>query len=301
MLLKNFKTIFISELTSIYDEVEAESFFYLSLEKLQNLKRIDLALQHNFELKESEVDNWNNILDDLKSQKPIQYILGETEFYGLPFLVNENVLIPRPETEELVQLIIVESQMIKKETIRILDIGTGSGCIAVSLAKNLPNAQVFAIDVSEEALRVAKKNAETNQVSINFIQATILETNNLTQLSTNNQQPTTEFDVIVSNPPYVRHLEKDEIKKNVLDYEPHLALFVEDNDALLFYRKIAHLSKTSLTQNGKLYFEINQYLGKETVELLEELEYENIKLLKDIYGNDRMIVSTNLEIRSTSN
>ena len=301
MLLKNYKTIFISELTSIYDEVEVESFFYLSLEKLHNLKRIDLALQPNFELTESEVDNWNNILDDLKSQKPIQYILGETEFYGLPFLVNENVLIPRPETEELVQLIIVESQMIKKETIRILDIGTGSGCIAVSLAKNLPNAQVFAIDVSEEALRVAKKNAETNQVNINFIQTNILETNNLAQLLTFNQQPTTAFDVIVSNPPYVRHLEKEEIKKNVLDYEPHLALFVEDNDALLFYRKIAQLSKTSLTQNGKLYFEINQYLGKETVELLEELEYENIKLLKDIYDNDRMIVSTNLEIRSTSN
>lgn len=289
MLLKNYKTIFISELTSIYDEVEAESFFYLSLEKLHNLKRIDFALQPNFELTESEVDNWNSILEDLKNQKPIQYILGETEFYGLPFLVNENVLIPRPETEELVQLIIVESQMIKKETIRILDIGTGSGCIAVSLAKNLPNAQVFAIDVSEKALKVAKKNAELNQVSINFIQANILETNNLTQLSTNNQQPTTEFDVIVSNPPYVRHLEKDEIKKNVLDYEPHLALFVEDNDALLFYRKIAQLSKKSLTQNGKLYFEINQYLGKETVELLEELEYENIKLLKDIYGNDRMV------------
>lgn len=301
MLLKNYKTVFISELTSIYDEVEAESFFYLSLEKLHNLKRIDLALQPNFELTESEVDNWNNILDDLKSQKPIQYILGETEFYGLPFLVNENVLIPRPETEELVQLIIVESQKIKKETIRILDIGTGSGCIAVSLAKNLPNAQVFAIDVSEKALKVAKKNAEINQVSINFIQTNILETNNLAQLSTNNQQPTTEFDIIVSNPPYVRHLEKDEIKKNVLDYEPHLALFVEDNDALLFYRKIAQLSKTSLIQNGKLYFEINQYLGKETVELLEELEYENIKLLKDIYGNDRMIVSTNLEIRSTKN
>lgn len=289
MLLKNYKTIFISELTSIYDEVEAESFFYLSLEKLHNLKRIDFALQPNFELTESEVDNWNSILEDLKNQKPIQYILGETEFYGLPFLVNENVLIPRPETEELVQLIIIESQMIKKETIRILDIGTGSGCIAVSLAKNLPNAQVFAIDVSEKALKVAKKNAELNQVSINFIQANILETNNLTQLSTNNQQPTTEFDVIVSNPPYVRHLEKDEIKKNVLDYEPHLALFVEDNDALLFYRKIAQLSKKSLTQNGKLYFEINQYLGKETVELLEELEYENIKLLKDIYGNDRMV------------
>ena len=301
MLLKNYKTIFISELTSIYDEVEAESFFYLSLEKLHNLKRIDLALQPNFELTEIEVDNWNNILDDLKSQKPIQYILGETEFYGLPFLVNENVLIPRPETEELVQLIIAESQMIKKGTIRILDIGTGSGCIAVSLAKNLPHAEVYAIDVSEKALKVAQKNAEINQVSISFIQTNILETNNLTQLSTNNQQPTTEFDIIVSNPPYVRHLEKEEIKKNVLDYEPHLALFVEDNDALLFYRKIAQLSKKSLTQNGKLYFEINQYLGKETVELLQELEYKNIKLLKDIYGNDRMIVSTNLEIRSTSN
>jgi release factor glutamine methyltransferase len=160
-----------------------------------------------------------------------------------------------------------------------LDIGTGSGCIAISLAKNLPKAQVSAIDVSENALATAKKNANSNSVSVAFLHRNILETEDLMQ----------EFDVIVSNPPYVRNLEKEEIKKNVLDNEPHLALFVEDNDALIFYRKIAELAKKNLVKNGSLYFEINQYLGKETVELLENLGFKNIELRKDIYDNDRMI------------
>lgn len=278
MLLKKYKSNFIEELSSIYDEMEAESFFYLILEHLHQFKRIDLALNPDFEISESDKVRWENILSELKTQKPIQYILGETEFYGLKFIVDENVLIPRPETEELVDLI-VSSFKSQTSKLRILDIGTGSGCIPISLKKNLPNAEVFAIDVSENALEIAKKNAKVNGVEVNFILKNILETNDLEQ----------QFDIIVSNPPYVRMLEKEEIKTNVLEYEPHLALFVEDNDALIFYRKIAQLAKKSLTENGKLYFEINQYLGKETVILLEKMDFKNIELLQDIYGNDRMI------------
>jgi release factor glutamine methyltransferase len=237
----------------------------------------------------------------LKKEKPLQYIVGETEFYGLPFLVNENTLIPRPETEELVELII-KSYNLQPTTYnpKILDIGTGSGCIAISLAKNITNSQVFAIDVSEKALTTAKKNAEINEVTINFIQADILKVDDLENLSNSNSKLPSQYDVIVSNPPYVRNLEKSEIKPNVLEYEPHLALFVDDSDALLFYRKIAELAKKNLKENGKLYFEINQYLGKETVELLENLGFNDVVLKKDIYGNDRIIQCTRYDIRGTN-
>jgi release factor glutamine methyltransferase len=156
------------------------------------------------------------------------------------------------------------------------------------LAKNLPNAEVFAVDVSEKALAVAKKNADTNKVKVNFIQADILKINDLVELPTSNFQLPTHFDIIVSNPPYVRHLEKAEIKPNVLEHEPHLALFVEDTDALLFYRKIVELAKKNLAEKGKLFFEINQYLGKETLQLLEKFGFNSTELKKDIYGNDRM-------------
>ena len=209
------------------------------------------------------------------------------------FEVNENTLIPRPETEELVEWII-ESQKskVKSQKFEILDIGTGTGCIPISLKANLPHVNVSAIDVSEKALEVARRNAVSNKVEINFIQTNILEVEDLSQLQTPNFQLPTSFDIIVSNPPYVRNLEKEEIKKNVLDYEPHLALFVEDTDALLFYRKIAQLALKNLAPNGLLFFEINQYLGKETVELLKNLGLKNIELKKDIYGNDRMVKST---------
>lgn len=289
MILKEYKINFIETLSSIYDKEEIESFFYIITEFLHQKKRIDLALDPSFSINENELDKWNSIIAELKQEKPIQYILGETEFYGLRFLVNENTLIPRQETEELVELILYENSKNKIPNSKILDIGTGSGCIAISLAKNLPNAKVFALDVSEKALEIAKQNAEINKVEINFINKSILEVEDLEQLTIHNSQLTTNFDIIVSNPPYVRNLEKVEIKKNVLEYEPHLALFVEDNDALLFYRKIAQLAKINLSANGKLYFEINQYLGKETVELLENLAFKNIQLIKDIYGNDRMI------------
>ncbi|MBP8157129.1 MAG: peptide chain release factor N(5)-glutamine methyltransferase [Flavobacterium sp.] len=254
------------------------------------MKRIDLALKPETVIDGIHLKHWKNIVSDLKSHKPIQYILGETEFYGLPFLVNENVLIPRPETEELVALIIKEGKGKREEgKVRILDIGTGSGCIPIALKKNLPNAEVYAVDVSEKALATAKKNSELNDVKVNFINVDILKINDLKQLPTSNFQLPTFFDIVVSNPPYVRNLEKAEIHPNVLEFEPHLALFVEDNDALLFYRKITELAKKNLNLNGQLYFEINQYLGKETLALVESFGFKNVKLIKDIYGNDRMI------------
>lgn len=293
MLLKTYRTTFLLELSTIYDAQEIESFFYLILECFHNKKRIDLALDPNMEMDAMQLLRWESVLSELKKEKPIQYILGETEFYGLPFLVNENTLIPRPETEELVEWIIKSTNYETQSTkLRILDIGTGSGCIAISLAKNIPNAEVSAIDVSEKALATAKKNAEINEVKVDFINVDILKINDLVELPTSNFQLPTQFDIIVSNPPYVRNLEKAEIKPNVLEYEPHLALFVEDTDALLFYRKIAQLAQQNLSENGMLFFEINQYLGKETVELLEDLGFKNIELKKDIYGNDRMIRST---------
>lgn len=295
MLLKTYKTTFLQELSPLYDEKEIESFFYIVLECFHNKKRIDLALHPEMEMDALQLLRWESVLSELKKEKPIQYILGVTEFYGLPFLVNENTLIPRPETEELVEWIISDNEGLrqaqsdKSAKLKVLDIGTGSGCIAISLAKNLPNAQVYAIDVSEKALVIAKENAKENAVDVNFIQTDILLINDLSELATRNPQLATKFDIIVSNPPYVRNLEKVEIKPNVLAYEPHLALFVEDTDALLFYRKIAELALKNLSENGQLYFEINQYLGKETVELLENLGFKNIELKKDIYGNDRMI------------
>jgi release factor glutamine methyltransferase len=289
MLVKEYKTTFLHELSPLYDEMEIESFFYIILESFHNKKRIDLALNPEMEMDALQLLRWESTLAELKKEKPIQYILGETEFYGLPFLVNKNTLIPRPETEELVELILNENIQHPASNIQLLDIGTGSGCIAVSLAKNLPNAQVSAIDVSEKALATAQKNAEINKVKVNFIQTDILKVDDLKNLPSSNFHLPSQYNVIVSNPPYVRNLEKAEIKPNVLEYEPHLALFVEDNDALLFYRKIAELAKKSLTEKGKLYFEINQYLGKETVELLESLGFKDVVLKKDIYGNDRMI------------
>ena len=280
MKIKEYKINFINSLLPFYDEMEAESFFYLILENRHQLRRIDLALDAEKEFSDAEISNCNFILEKLKTQIPIQYILGTTHFYGSEFIVDENVLIPRPETEELVDWIVkLNTKLSKKKDLKILDIGTGSGCIAISLAKNILNSAVFAVDVSEKALAVAEKNATLNKVTVTFLHKNILETNHLDQ----------KFDIIVSNPPYVRNLEKAEIKPNVLENEPHLALFVPDNDPLIFYKKIAELAAANLNPNGQLFFEINQYLGKETQDLLESLGLKNIELRKDIYGNDRMI------------
>ena len=287
MNAKLYRTKFIEALEPIHGIDEAESFFYLILEEKHQMKRIDLALNTDFEFSAEAINVWENLVTELKREIPIQYLLGNTEFYGLPFIVNENVLIPRPETEELVDWIINEEKKIERfkdrrieglQDLKILDIGTGSGCIAISLSKNIPDAKVFAIDVSAEAVKVAKMNAERNQVEVTFLEKDILQTEDLLE----------QFDVIVSNPPYVRNLEKHEIKANVLENEPHLALFVDDFDALIFYRKIALLATKNLNSGGQLFFEINQYLGKEMVDLLNELGFEDVELRKDIYGNDRM-------------
>jgi release factor glutamine methyltransferase len=283
MKIKEYRSQFIQELLPTYDEGEAESFFYLILEDKHQLKRIDLALDPELVFLKEEMELWNSILEQLKLEIPIQYLLGRTSFYGLDFEVNENVLIPRPETEELVEWIIQNSKSEEGNMkLKVLDIGTGSGCIAISLAKNMPNAEVYAIDVSEKALATARRNAALNQVNVTFITQNILKTEDLNQ----------QFDIIISNPPYVRNLEKQEIKKNVLDNEPHLALFVEDDDALIFYKKIAALAQKNLSDNGQLFFEINQYLGKDMFGLLEKLKFKSIELRKDIYGNDRMMRGT---------
>ncbi len=277
MRLKHYKTTFLQELSGLYDELEIESFFYLTLESFHQKKRIDLALHPEMEMDALQLLRWESVLEALKKQKPIQYILGATEFYGLPMLVNENVLIPRPETEELVALILRNCD--SNAELAILDIGTGSGCIPIAIKTNLSKATVTAIDVSEKALVTAQNNAILNKVDVAFVLTDILKTNDLGQ----------KFDVIVSNPPYVRHLEKSELKMNVLGFEPHLALFVADDDPLVFYRKIVELATKNLNPNGRLFFEINQYLGVETLRLFDGNGFNTIELHKDIYGNDRMI------------
>ena len=253
----------------------------LEKEKL-DLQRIDTVLKPDFIVDETILSELLNIIERLQKEEPLQYILGSTEFYGLPFKVDKNTLIPRPETEELVEWILIEIVKLQSSRVTklsILDIGTGTGCIPISLAKNLSNVSISAVEISSEALKIANQNAILNNVAVNFIETDILNTENLPQ----------QFDIIVSNPPYVRELEKVEIKNNVLENEPHLALFVDDDNPLIFYSKIADLAKNHLTAKGLLFFEINQYLGKETVEMLQQKGFNSIELKKDLLGNDRMI------------
>ena len=289
MLLKDLQHIFHKELDTIYGKDEVNSFFYLCMAYYLSLPRFQLALQPEFTIITSKADTFFEVLESLKQQQPIQYILGETEFYGLPFKVNKNVLIPRPETEELVDLIIKghieQSRSANENTqLKILDIGTGSGCIAICLAKKLPNAKVYALDVSKEALKIANQNAEFNEADVTFIEADILNQRYLSLSDVGSM-----FDIIVSNPPYVRNLEKTEIRPNVLNNEPHLALFVDDINPLLFYKAITDFTVNNLKRKGYLYFEINQYLGNETKQLLVAANFKNVELIKDINGNDRML------------
>ncbi len=278
MDIKTLRTSFVHSLSEIYDQEEVLSFFYMLSEKILGLQRVHVAVHLDRILSNDEIVSFDTATKRLENQEPIQYILGKTEFYGLPFLVNQHVLIPRPETEELVDWI-VKDQINKKDPLKILDIGTGSGCIAVSLAKNLPEAEVYAIDISGKAIEVAKENAEKNGVAIVFMQLDILIANKLPQ----------KFDIIVSNPPYVRASEKQEMKPNVLDNEPLLALFVSDNDPLVFYEKITELAIKCLKPSGALYYEINQYLGSETKHMIKAQGFESVVVRKDIYNNERMI------------
>ncbi|APY12720.1 protein-(glutamine-N5) methyltransferase, release factor-specific [Seonamhaeicola sp. S2-3] len=294
MRLKDIKNTFQNQLNSIYSKEEIDNFFFMLTEFYFGVDRLKLALEPDVNIANPEAILY--ALKLLKEEKPIQYIIGETEFYGLPFKVNKNVLIPRPETEELVDWILNESKTNNQQSITVLDIGTGSGCIAISLAKNLPNAKVYALDVSNEALKVAKENAELNNAEVNFIEDNILNPSQKKLVS-----ESYKFDIIVSNPPYVRKQEKQLMKANVLNNEPHLALFVSDDNPLLFYKAICEFSNKNLNKGGKLFFEINEYLGKDMTQLLKDYNFKNIELKQDIFNKDRMVRGEHDNIKSLLN
>ncbi len=298
-LVKDIRKYYCDQLCSIYDKDEANAMILILFEHYFNLDRVKMALEPDLRLSESEMLKIHFAVKDLLKNKPIQYITGETEFCELKFKVNENVLIPRPETSEMVYKIVNEttgqrdkefcSRRDAESRLSILDIGTGSGCIAISLAKLLPEAQVYALDISEEALNVAKENAKINDVNITFIHEDIL-TQTLAQAPTQ-----TKFDIIVSNPPYVRELEKAEMRDNVLKWEPHNALFVSNDDPLIFYRSILEFAKSHLKENGEIWFEINEFLGKEMTSLCKEFGFSNVKIHKDFRGKERIMAVKNEE------
>ena len=273
------KKIFHQQLKEIYIENEIDSLFFIALEYVTSISKIEYILQKEEEISEEKLIKLKFILEKLTKNKPVQYITKKAYFYGLNFYVNEKVLIPRQETNELVDWVIMS--VTHSKPIKILDIGTGSGCIAITLKKNLPLSEVFAIDISNEAIQVAQKNANDNEVEINFLQKNILEINDLKS----------NFDIIISNPPYVRELEKLEMAPNVLDNEPHLALFVPDNNPLLFYEKITEIALKNLTEDGMLFFEINQYLSAETKKMIENKGFKNVTLRKDLQENYRMVLA----------
>ncbi|CAA0151022.1 peptide chain release factor N(5)-glutamine methyltransferase [Tenacibaculum maritimum] len=289
MLLNQFRAKFSEELSAIYPKTEIDAIFFILMEDVLGLQRIEVVMQPNFKIPLEKVSFLNTCLKELYKEVPIQYLLGKTMFYELPFYVNEHTLIPRPETEELVHWVLNEIADFpnQQKSHKVLDIGTGTGCIPIAIKKNSKNTAVFAIDISKEALKIAQKNALLNEVNVGFLEVDILTTKKLDGIfNTSNSQ---KFDIIISNPPYVRELEKVEIQNNVLKNEPHLALFVTDDNPLIFYKKIADLAKKSLSPKGMLFFEINQYLGKETINMLKEKGFKSIVLRKDVFGNDRMI------------
>lgn len=276
MTVSEYKKKFIQELSPIYGQEETLSLYYWAMSE-KGFSKTDLILKKNEEFVKEIENDLLAIINQLIAQKPLQYIFEKAYFFGYEFKVSPATLIPRTETEELVEWIlqILRSQPHKKW--KILDIGTGSGCIPITLKKEFPNATIHTIDISAEAIAIAKENAQHLQADIHFIHQDILQTETLET-----------YDLIVSNPPYVRELEKAEIQKNVLEYEPHLALFVSNKDPLIFYRKITQLASKYLAENGYLFFEINQYLGKETVEMIQNY-FSAIELRKDLKGNERMV------------
>ena len=282
MKLKAVQQQFFDVLEGSYDKDEIRSFFFMLTETYYNIKRIDLAMDPNLSL--THASPMVNALSKLKLHVPIQYILGTAAFFGLNFKVDSNVLIPRPETEELVSWILNNWGF--NEAPYILDIGTGSGCIAITLAKHMPKAKVFAMDKSTSALTVAKANAALNHVDVMFFLDDILTPNHENPIWSLQQ-----FDIIVSNPPYVRKLEKALMHPNVVNHEPHMALFVENDNALEFYEAIAKFGQQKLKPKGQLFFEINEYFGNETIHVLEAYNYTDIQLQKDSFGKDRMIKS----------
>lgn len=264
-------------LQNLYSSSELQGLTFIICKELLELDDIDIYLRKDIKLSEKKQCLLEQAVERLKNSEPIQYVTGKADFYGLRFRVEPGVLIPRPETEELVELILKENP----DAAHILDIGTGSGCIALALARHLPEARVDAWDVSAKALNIARGNAEYLNIEVNFSQIDVLCA----------EPQKNKYDVIVSNPPYITEREKAVMEKNVLEWEPDLALFVPDADPLIFYRRIAELGREMLVPGGKLYFEINQQFGEETVALLDALEYKNIRLIKDLFENNRIVTA----------
>lgn len=279
-LVKDIRKYYCELLCSLYEKDEANAMILILFKYYFNIDRVRMVLEPDLRLSESEMLKIHFAVKDLLRNKPIQYVTGETEFCDLKFKVNENVLIPRPETAEMISKIVNSQHSTVNNHCSIIDIGTGSGCIAISLAKMISNSNVYALDISEEALKIAKENAFNNNVNVSFIHDDILNLKN---------NIATKFDIIVSNPPYVRELEKAEMHNNVLGWEPHKALFVSDNDPLIFYRSILEFAKTHLKDNGEVWFEINEYLGKEMSDLCHELGFSNVKIYKDFRDRDRVM------------
>ncbi len=280
-ILKDLKSQYIELLSGKFDLSESKQFLNILIEEFFGITKIQLALEPDHKLSESEMLKLHWAIKDLLNNKPVQYITGVSCFHDLKLNVNESVLIPRPETEELVGLIL------DKETssnLRVIDIGTGSGCIALALKKHLSNSRITAVDMSPDALLLAKKNALQNQLQVEFKQIDILNPHSFDSLS--------KFDIVVSNPPYVTQSDKKLMQKNVIDYEPDNALFVEDDNPLLFYKAILKFCKSHLNNQGRIYFEVNEQQGDNILQLLEQHEYKNGKIYQDIHGKNRFVVAT---------
>ena len=279
MTYQDYKIYFKKEISANYTEAESSILFEIFLEYLTDLNKIELRKVMTQEIEKTDSLPLQNIIEQLKTGKPYQQILGETEFYGLKFFVDEHVLIPRPETEELLELAIKKMQdpRCKIQDLKVLDIGTGSGIIPIVLKKHFPNSEISAIDFSEKALKTAQRNADFHEVEINFIYQDYL-----------NQNLTEVYDVIISNPPYIGIEEEDEIADSVKEFEPKMALFSPTSNALIFYEKIAEDCKNHLAKDGLVFLEINQKLGKETLELFTEVLKE-AELIEDVSGNERIV------------
>lgn len=279
-LLSYLKVKYSDDLTAFYPAEEAKQLVNLLIRHFFNLSRTDLVANSGIRLSESEILTLHFAVKDLKKYKPLQYITGETEFLGLIFFVNPSVLIPRPETEELTQLIIDRE---KKSSLKVLDIGTGSGCIAISLGKHLHSPAVTAIDLSKEAIQLAAANARKNKSVINLFQFDILDKASWKTLCL--------YDIIISNPPYVTESDKSSMSENVLNYEPHQALFVPEEDELIFYHAIISFAKNHLVDGGRLYFEINENKGKEIATLIPQQEFKNVEIRNDLTGKNRFVIA----------
>lgn len=290
MTTEQYYNDFLNRLILIYEKKEAANIADWVFENVTGFKRLERSLNRNAELKEHAAQKLQKYLNELLQHRPVQYVLNEAWFYKMKFYVNENVLIPRPETEELVNWIINDIRdmkyKVRSDKFKILDVGSGSGCIAIALKKELENAGITAIDVSEDPLSVARKNANTLQTQIDFLQINFLDESQWDRLST--------YDVIVSNPPYIPEIEKDKLAKNVSEFEPGIALFVQNNDSFIFYKKIAKFAQSHLKPNGKIFVEIHEEYAEEVEKIFLAVNFKT-EIRKDIYGKKRMIKAISYE------